>query len=114
MMQPLGFDWRISTALLGAFAAKEVFVAQMAVVHAVGHGDEAPDILRDRLQANYTPLQGLCVMLFCLIGMPCMATVAVTRRETGSWRWALFQFGGLTLLAWVLTAAVYQIGWLII
>ena len=114
VLRPLGFDWKVSTAMLGAFAAKEVFVAQMGIVHAVGEADEESETLRDKLQATYTPLQGFCIMLFCLISMPCMATVAVTRRETGSWKWALFQLGGLTLLAWVLTAAVYQVGRLII
>jgi len=114
VLRPLGFDWKVSTAMLGAFAAKEVFVAQMGIVHAVGQADEESDTLRDRLQATYTPLQGFCIMLFCLISMPCMATVAVTKRETGSWKWAFSQLGGLTLLAWTLTAAVYQIGRLVI
>jgi ferrous iron transport protein B len=49
-------------------------------------------------------------MLFCLISTPCMATLAVTRRESGSWRWALLQLAGLTTLAWVLTVIVYQTG----
>jgi ferrous iron transport protein B len=114
ILRPLGFDWKVSTAMLGAFAAKEVFVAQMGIVHAVGAADEKSETLRDKLQATYTPLQGFCIMLFCLISMPCMATVAVTKRETGSWKWAAFQLGGLTLLAWTLTAAVYQIGRLVI
>jgi len=110
VLRPLGFDWKTSTAMLGAFAAKEVFVAQMGIVHAVGEADEESETLRHKLQATYTPLQGFCIMLFCLVSMPCMATVAVTKRETGSWKWALFQLGGLTVLAWVITAAVYQIG----
>jgi len=114
VLRPLGFDWKTSTAMLGAFAAKEVFVAQLGIVYAVGEADEASETLREQLQANYTPLQGFCIMLFCLVGMPCMATVAVTKRETGSWKWALFQLGGLTLLAWALTAVVYQIGRLVI
>jgi len=113
VLRPLGFDWKTSTAMLGAFAAKEVFVAQMGIVHTVGEADEESETLRDKLQATYTPLQGFCIMLFCLISMPCMATVAVTKRETGSWKWALFQLGGLTVLAWALTAAVYQIGSLV-
>jgi ferrous iron transport protein B len=110
VLQPLGFDWKISTAMLGAFAAKEVFVAQLGIVYAVGEAGEESATLRSQLGATYTPLQGFCIMLFCLISMPCMATVAVTRRETGSWGWAGLQFAGLTALAWVLTAAVYQIG----
>jgi ferrous iron transport protein B len=114
VLRPLGFDWKVSTAMLGAFAAKEVFVAQMGIVHAMGEADEKSETLRARLQATYTPLQGFCIMLFCLISMPCMATIAMTARETGSWRWALFQLGGLTLMAWVITAVVYQVGMLMI
>ena len=49
-------------------------------------------------------------MLFCLISAPCMATIAVTKRESNSWAWALFQLGGLTALAWILTTLVYQVG----
>ncbi len=110
VLQPLGFDGRISTALLGAFAAKEMFVAQLGVVFAVG-GDEGPTTpLREKLRAAYTPLQGFCILLFCLISMPCLSTVAVTLRESGSWKWAALQLGGLTALAWGITAAVYQLG----
>jgi len=110
VLAPMGFDWRIGTALIGAFAAKEVFVAQMGIVFAVGEADENSDALRDRLRARYDPLVGFCIMLFALIATPCMATVAVTRQESGSWRWALLQFWGLTLTAWVLTTLVYQLG----
>ncbi len=110
LIKPLGFDWRIGTALLGAFAAKEVFVAQLGIVHAVGSADEDIDALRTRLRDNYTPLTAFCIMLFCLISAPCMATVAVTRGETGSWRLTLFQWGGLTLLGYLVTACVYQVG----
>lgn len=110
VLRPLGFDWKVSTAMIGAFAAKEVFVAQMGIVYAVGEADQESGSLRDKLQAAYTPLQGFCIMLFCLISMPCMATVAVTRRETGSWKWALLQLAGLTALAWIVTAIVYQVG----
>ena len=52
-------------------------------------------------------------MLFCLISAPCMATIAITKRESNSWKWALFQLAGLTALAWIITAAVYQIGSLV-
>jgi len=110
VIKPMGFDWRIGTALIGAFAAKEVFVAQLGIVYSVGESDETSQPLREQLQKHYTPLTGFCIMLFCLISAPCMATIAVTKRESNSWRWALFQLGGLTLLAWVLTTAVYQIG----
>jgi len=110
VLKPMGFDWKIGTALIGAFAAKEVFVAQMGIVYSVGEADEESDPLRERLRANYTPLQAFCIMLFCLISTPCMATIAVTKRESNSWKWALFQLGGLTVLAYVVTTIVYQVG----
>jgi len=112
-LEPMGFDWRIGTALIGAFAAKEVFVAQMGIVFAVGDSEGNTEALRDQLRRNYSPLTGYCIMLFCLIATPCMATVAVTHQESGSARWAMFQFWGLTLLAWVLTVLVYQAGMLL-
>jgi ferrous iron transport protein B len=113
VFRPLGFDWRINTALVGAFAAKEVFVAQLGIVYAVGEADSQSGSLRRQLRANYTPLQGFCVMLFCLISMPCVATIAATRKESGRWSWALLQLGGLTLLAYMVTLVVYQTGqWL--
>jgi ferrous iron transport protein B len=110
VLAPLGFDWRIGTALIGAFAAKEVFVAQMGIVFAVEEAGETSEGLRERLRSNYTPLAGFCVMLFCLVAAPCMSTVAATKQESGSWRWALGQFWGLTAAAWLLTAVVYQVG----
>lgn len=113
VLRPLGFDWRIGTAMIGAFAAKEVFVAQLGIVYAVGDADEASESLREKLRANYSPLVGFCIMLYMLISLPCVATIAVTRRESGSWGWAFFQLGGLTLLAYATTFLVYQTGMLL-
>ena len=117
-LKPLGFDWKIGTALIGATAAKEVFVSQLAIVYAVGSrqavdsggAEEKAQSLREQLKTNYTPLTGFCIMLFCLITTPCAATVAMTKQETNSWGWALFQFFGLTVLAYVITLIVYQSG----
>ncbi len=110
VLKPCGFDWKISTALLGAFAAKEVFVGQMGVIFALGEVTEESRSLKEKLAGTYTPLQGFCIMLFCLIGTPCMVTFAVVAREGGSWLWAVAQWMGLTILAWILTTAVYQVG----
>lgn len=110
VLKPMGFDWRIGTALIGAFAAKEVFVAQFGVILAVESEGQDAETLRERLKEIYTPLTGFCVMLFLLLGMPCMATFAVTLRESGALKWALLQFGGLTLLAYIVTTIVYQAG----
>jgi len=113
VIKPLGFDWKIGTALIGATAAKEVFVSQLAIVYAVGGADKGSQTLREKLQANYTPLTGFCIMLFCLISTPCVATVVMTKKETNSWPWAMFQFASLTALAYIITFIVYQFGSLI-
>ena len=115
--RPLGFDWKVVTAMLGAFAAKEVFVSQMGIVYSIADAGPAlreaapgPEALRHRLAADYPPLVGLSMMLFMLVATPCVATVVVTRRESGSWRWALLQFGGLTAAGYLLSLAVFQTG----
>ena len=113
VIRPLGFDWRVGTALVGAFAAKEVFVAQMGIVFSLGEAGGNPDDLRATLRQNYTPLQGLAMMLFCLLSAPCMATIAVTRRETDSWGWALGMLFGMTMVAWICTFVVYRLGLLL-
>ncbi|MBI1939295.1 MAG: ferrous iron transport protein B [Ignavibacteriales bacterium] len=110
LLSPMGFDWKIGTALIGALAAKEVFVAQMGIVYSVGEADETSQDLRARLHDSYSPLTAFVIMLFCLISAPCMATIAVTKRESNSWKWALFQLGGLTALAYILTTIVYRAG----
>jgi len=113
-IKPLGFDWKIGTALIGATAAKELFVSQLGIIYAVSsHDDSSTTTLRQHLQADYSSLVGFCIMLFCLISSPCLATVAITRSETSSWFWAAFQFVSLTVLAYIITFAVYQIGSLI-
>ncbi len=112
VMRPCGFDWRVTTALLPGLAAKELVVTQLGIVFALGETqtDESSDTLRKKLRENYTPLQAFCIMLFCLMSAPCLATVAVVKQECGGWRWAFGQLAGLTLLAWFLATLVYQIG----
>ncbi len=113
IIRPMGFDWKIGTALIGAFAAKEVFVAQLGIVYSIGEAEESSETLREKLRENYSPLTGFSIMLFSLISMPCMATVTVVGRESGSWKWALTQLIGLTLIAYFITMIVYQMGYFI-
>ena len=110
VLKPLGFDWKIGTALIGATAAKEVFVSQLGIIYAVGDAEEHSATLGDKLKKVYTPLTGFCIMLFCLIYAPCVMTLAITRVETRSWRWPIFQFTYLTVLAYILTLFAYQLG----
>jgi ferrous iron transport protein B len=110
VIKPLGFDWKLGTALVGAFAAKEVFVAQMGIVYSLGETEESSAGLRETLASEYTPLIAFSMMIFLLIGTPCLATVAITRRESGGWKWAILQFGGLTAIAYLLSLVIFQVG----
>ncbi len=110
VLHPLGFDWQVSSALIGAFAAKELFVSQLGILYSVADSDGGASSLQAKLKGQYTPLQAFCIMLFCLISIPCVGTMAVVRRETGSSFLTFLQFAGLTLAAYFLTLIVYQVG----
>ncbi|MDZ4774190.1 MAG: ferrous iron transport protein B [Planctomycetota bacterium] len=119
VIAPLGFDWKIGIGLIGAFAAREVFVSTMGVVYGVGDSvDEESTTLRakikDETRTNgsrvYTPLVGLSLMIFFALACQCMSTLAAVYRETKSWGWPVFLFVYMTVLAWVASFAVYQGG----
>jgi len=107
---PMGFDWKVNTAFLGAFAAKEVFVAQMSIVYAVEDDAEGTEGLRKVLARHYTSAQAMAILIFALLATPCMATVAITRRESGRWAWAALQWSGLTATGYILATLAFQIG----
>ncbi|MDO5581645.1 MAG: ferrous iron transport protein B [Planctomycetia bacterium] len=110
VLKPMGADWKIGTAFLGAFGAKEVFVAQLGIIYKVADSENKDESLRSILTRHYSPLTGTCIILFCLIGMPCMATFAMIARESLSWRFALLQWTALTVLAWLIAVCVQQVG----
>ncbi len=118
-LKPLGFDWKIGVGIIGAFAAREVFVSTMGLVYGIGkvdNDDAAP--LRDQIRAEtradgkpvYTPLVGLSLMIFFALACQCMSTLAVVKRETRSWRWPAFMFAYMTTAAWIASFLVYQGG----
>ncbi len=118
-LEPLGFDWKIGIGLIGAFAAREVFVSTMAVVYGLSDSnDESSTALRERVRAErrpdgsqvFTPLVCFSLMVFFALSCQCMSTLAVVRRETGSWRWPAFLFTYMTALAWFASLAIYQGG----
>ena len=110
LFAPLGFDDKVATAAIGALAAKEVFVAQMGILYSAGETDEKSEELRLILQKHYTPLQAFCIMIFALLSIPCLATLAVIKREMNSWKMMFCEAGGLFLLAYTITFIVYQVG----
>ncbi len=109
---PIGMDWRGSVAVLTGFVAKEIVVSTMGVLYAVGaEEDEKSDALKVALRkSNMTPLSAYAMMAFVLIYVPCLATVAVIRRETNSWKWAVFSITYSTILAWLVAFLIYQGG----
>ncbi len=114
---PLGFDWKFGIGIIGAFAAREVFVSTMGVVYSVGGDvDENDPGLRAALGRKvagrpvYPPLVGVSLMVFFALACQCLSTLAVVRRETQSLRWPLFLFTYMTGLAYVMSFIVYQGG----
>ncbi len=112
LTEPLGFDWRTNVALVGGFAAKEVIVSTLGTAYSLGAVDEEAQSLRARLRssADWSPLKALALMIFVMIYAPCVATVVMITRETGSWRWAGFSLAYNTVLAYVMAFLVYQGG----
>lgn len=118
VIAPLGFDWRIGVGILGAFAAREVFVGTLGVVFDISDADETNEPLREELRgatwpdgaALMTPLAGVSLMVFFVLACQCMSTVAVVKRESGGWRWPLFMVAYMTVLAYTASLLVYQVG----
>jgi len=112
---PIGMDWRGSVAVISGFVAKEIVVSTMGVLYAAGaDGTEKNEALKLALKrSGMTALSAYAMMAFVLIYIPCLATVAVIRRETNSWKWAFFSIAYSTLLAWLVAFLIYQGGRLI-
>jgi ferrous iron transport protein B len=118
VIEPLGYDWKIGIALVTSFAAREVFVGTMATLYSVGDDDsEEGLLLREKMrQARrsdgskvYTLATGLSLMIFYVFAMQCMSTLAIVRRETGTWRWPLLQLFYMTGIAYLMSFLVYQL-----
>ncbi len=116
-IKPLGFDWKIGVALITSFAAREVFVGTMSVLYASGNEGE-PQYLRERmLQARnpdtgkpvFTSATVASLLVFYIFAMQCMSTLAVSYRETGSFKWPFLQLIYMTGLAFVASLLVYQV-----
>ncbi len=109
VIRPLGFDWKIGIALITSFAAREVFVATMATIYSIGSTDDEATI-HDRLSKARNPVTGVKIytaataaslLVFYVFALQCMSTLAVVRRETGSWKWPLVQFSFMGLMAYL-------------
>jgi ferrous iron transport protein B len=123
-IRPLGFDWKIGIGLVTSLLQREVFVSTMGTIYNVKNADASDGSVslqqlmqNDRDQATgahtFTMLTAICIMVYYVLAMQCLSTVAVMKRETNGWKWPLFQIGYMTTLAYSVTFAVYHAGlWL--
>jgi len=120
-LAPLGFDWKIGIGIVSSFAAREVFVSTMSIVYNVAEGDDKEahnrglaQVLRSQKRPDgtpvYTALTCITLMVFYVLAMQCVSTVAVVRRETNSWKWPVFQWVYMGVLAWTLSFICFQGG----
>ena len=112
VVAPMGFTWRESVALVTGFVAKEIVVSTYGVLFGVGSDvtEENVGIIENLRKSGMTPLVALAFLVFTLLYTPCLATVAVIKRETGSWGYTAFSVIYSLILAWLLAFSVYQIG----
>ena len=117
-IKPLGYDWKIGIALITSFAAREVFVGTMATLYSVGEAESGTgETLTAKMRSAkrtdgsvvYTRATGYSLMIFYLLAMQCMSTLAVVKRETGSWKWPIIQLLFMTALAYLLSFITYQL-----
>jgi ferrous iron transport protein B len=115
LVRPLGYDWKIGIAVLTSFAAREVFVGTLATIYSVGSDEE--ETIKNRmaaeLDASGRPLfnlaSGISLMLFYAFAMQCMSTLAIVKRETNSWKWPMLQLAFMSVFAYLVALAAYQI-----
>ena len=111
VMEPLGFDWKLSIGILSGVGAKELVVSSLGVLYA-DDAEADQTTLAERLPI--TPLVAYGYMVFVLLYFPCIATLAAIRQEAGSWKWAAFAATYTTVLAWIMSFAVHQLGGLFV
>jgi ferrous iron transport protein B len=116
-IKPLGFDWKIGIALITSFAAREVFVGTMATIYSIGSDNDELSVREKLRQARnpetgqlvYTWVTSLSLLIFYVFAMQCMSTLAVTKRETKSWKWPIVQFTFMTAMAYLGSLFVFQV-----
>jgi ferrous iron transport protein B len=116
IVAPLGYDWKIGIAIISSFAAREVFVGTLATIYSVGNDDE--QTIKSRMAAETNPIlggplftfaSGVSLLLFYAFAMQCMSTLAIVKKETGSWKWPLVQLFGMSGFAYIVALISFQI-----
>ena len=117
-IEPLGYDWKIGIAIVSSFAAREVFVGTLATIYNIGSGSEDEATIKERMRAETDPetgkkifnfASGLSLLLFYAFAMQCMSTLAVTKKETNSWKWPMIQLFSMSTFAYLVSLIAYQL-----
>ena len=118
LIKPLGYDWKIGIALISSFAAREVFVGTLATIYSVESDADDITTIKQRMASEINPETntkrfnfpvGMSLLVFYAFAMQCMATLAIVKRETKSWKWPLVQFAGMGIMAYICSFIVFQI-----
>ncbi len=116
LFAPLGYDWKLTVGVITSFAAREVFVSTLAVLTAGDDDVENEGVLkkiehakRDNGERIFNAPTAASLLVFFVLAMQCLPTIAVTKRETGSWNWALLQLGYMTALAWIASFITFKL-----
>ena len=119
VIKPLGFDWKVGVGILSSLLQREVFVSTISTIYNIQSTGDKSVSIRSQMQKDvnletglpyFTVQTAICVMVYYVLAMQCMSTLAVVRRETNSWKWPLFQLVYMTSLAYIVTFIVYQVG----
>lgn len=117
-IRPLGYDWKIGIAIVTSFAAREVFVGTLATIYNIGSSGEDEATIKERMNAEVNPVTGekvfnfatgISLLLFYAFAMQCLSTVAITKKETNSWKWPLIQLFGMSTFAYIVSLIAYQL-----
>lgn len=116
-IRPLGYDWKMGVGLVSAFAAREVFVSTMGIVYSAGDTEESTDSLAEAMKADVYPdgrpvwtiPVAVSLLVWFVLAMQCMSTLAIVRRETGGWRWPIVMLLYMNGVAYVAAFVAYQV-----
>lgn len=118
VIRPLGYDWKIGIAIVSSFAAREVFVGTLATIYNIGSSGDDEATIKQRMDAEINPATGdkvfnfatgVSLLLFYAFAMQCISTLAITKKETNSWKWPLIQLFGMSTFAYIVSLVAYQL-----
>jgi ferrous iron transport protein B len=110
----MGGDWRVGSSFIASLAAKEIFISQLGILFSLSDAAGSDETLEEKIRKTYTLPAVISFIIFMLLSAPCIATFTIIKSETGAWRWSVFQFIFMTVIAFTVSVVVFQVGRIII